>query len=318
MGSERKHEEKARVLVVGASGYIGKSIVRACIAEGHETYVLLRPEIGLDVEKVQLLLSFKKLGARIVEASFSDHESLVSAVKLVDVVVSAMSGVHFRSHNILLQLKLVEAIKEAGNVKRFLPSEFGMDPPRMGHALPPGRETFDQKMEVRKAIEAAGIPYTYVVGACFAGYMAGGLCQMETLLPPKKQVNIYGDGNVKVVFADEEDIAKYTAKTLNDPRTLNKTVNIRPPDNVLTQLELVQIWEKLTGNKLEKTNIAARDFLANIEQMEIPHQAGIGHFYHIFYEGCLTDHDVGEDEEASSLYPEVEYKSMDDYLRIYL
>ncbi|CAF1930765.1 BnaC05g29010D [Brassica napus] len=229
-----------------------------------------------------------------------------------------MSGVHFRSHNILVQLKLVEAIKEAGNVKRFLPSEFGMDPPRMGHALPPGRETFDQKLEVRHAIEAAGIPYTYVVGACFAAYFAGNLSQMETLLPPKKKANIYGDGNVKVVFADEDDIAKYTAKTLDDPRTVNKTVYIRPQDNVLTQNELVKIWEKLTGNDLEKTNIAAKDFLANIEHMEIPHQAGIGHFYHIFYEGCLTDHKVGEDEEASSLYPDVKYRRMDDYLRMFL
>ena len=112
-----KSGEKTRVLVVGATGYLGKRIVRACLAEGHETYVLQRPEIGLDIEKVQLLFSFKKLGARLVEASFSDHQSLVSAVKLVDVVVSAMSGVHFRSHNILVQLKLVEAIIEAGNVK---------------------------------------------------------------------------------------------------------------------------------------------------------------------------------------------------------
>lgn len=52
--------------------------------------------------------------------------------------------------------------------------------------------------------------------------------------------------------------------------------------------------------------------------MEIPQQAGIGHFYHIFYEGCLTDHEVGEDEEASSLYPDVKYKRMDDYLRMFL
>ncbi|CAH2034851.1 unnamed protein product [Thlaspi arvense] len=121
-----------------------------------------------------------------------------------------------------------------------------------------------------------------------------------------------------VVFADEDDIAKYTAKTLNDPRTMNKTVYVRPPNNILTHIELVQIWEKLTGNELEKTNITARDFLANIEQMEIPHQAGIGHFYHIFYEGCLTDHEVGDDEEASSLYPDVKYKRMDDYLRMFL
>jgi hypothetical protein len=41
----------------------------------------------------------------------------VEAVKKVDVVICTMSGVHFKSHNILMQLKLVDAIKEAGNVK---------------------------------------------------------------------------------------------------------------------------------------------------------------------------------------------------------
>ena len=91
--------------------------MKASLAQGHETFVLQRPELGLQIEKLQMLLSFKKQGARLVSASFSDHRSLVEAVKQVDVVISAISGVHFRSHSILLQLKLVEAIKEAGNVK---------------------------------------------------------------------------------------------------------------------------------------------------------------------------------------------------------
>ncbi|KFK36256.1 hypothetical protein AALP_AA4G098600 [Arabis alpina] len=298
---------------------LGRRIVRECLAEGHETYVLQRPEIGVNIDKVQLLLSFKRQGARLVEASFSDHESLVSVVKQVDIVVSALSVVHFPSNNMLVQLKLVEAIKEAGNIKRFLPSEFGMDPPRMKHALPPGRETFDQKMEVRNAIEAAGIPYTYLVGACFAAYFAGSLSQMGTLIPPKKKVDIYGDGNVKVVFVDEDDIAKYTAKTLNDPRTINQTVYLRPTENILTQMELFQIWEKLTGNELEKTNVSAKDFLADLEEKEISHQMmRLGHFYHIFYEGCLTDHEVRDDDEASKLYPDVKYTRMDEYLKMFL
>jgi hypothetical protein len=67
----------------------------------------------------------------------------------------------------------------------------------MGHALEPGRVTFDEKMTVRRAIEDAKIPYTYVVANCFAGYFAANLSQMETLLPPKEKLNIYGDGNVK-------------------------------------------------------------------------------------------------------------------------
>ena len=112
--------EKSRVLVVGGTGYIGRRIVRASLAQGHPTLVLMRPEIGLDIDKLQMLLSFKAQGARLMEASLDDHAGLVAAVRQVDVVVSALSGTYIRS-----QVKLVEAIKEAGNVKvghRYTPS----------------------------------------------------------------------------------------------------------------------------------------------------------------------------------------------------
>ncbi|XWS49336.1 hypothetical protein CRYUN_Cryun13aG0154900 [Craigia yunnanensis] len=309
---------KSKVLVVGGTGYIGRRIVKASLAQGHETYVLQRPEIGLDIEKLQMLLSFKKQGAHLIEGSFNDHKSLVDAVKQVDVVICTMSGVHFRSHNLLLQLKLVEAIQEAGNIKRFLPSEFGMDPSRMGHALEPGRVSFDDKMVVRKAIEDANIPFTYVVANCFAGYFVGNLSQFERLTPPKDKVYLYGDGNVKAVFMDEDDVATYTIKTIDDARTLNKTLYIRPVENILTQSQLIQKWEKLTGKKLDKISISAQDFLASMQGMDLASQVGVGHFYHIFYEGCLTNYEIREQgEEASKLYPEVEYTRMDDYLKIY-
>jgi len=48
-------------------------------------------------------------------------------------------------------------------------------------------------------------------------------------------------------------------------------------------------------------------------------QVGIGHFYHIFYEGCLTNFEIGEEgAEASELYPEVNYTRMDEYLKVYV
>ncbi|EXC26257.1 hypothetical protein L484_022831 [Morus notabilis] len=311
---------KSKVLVVGGTGYIGRRIVKASLAQGHPTFVLQRPEIGLDIEKLQMLLSFKKEGAHLVEGSFSDFQSLVDAVKKVDVVICTMSGVHFRSHNILLQLNLVEAIKESGNIKRFLPSEFGMDPARMGDALEPGRVTFDEKMKVRKAIEDANIPFTYVSANCFAGYFAGNLSQMQSLVPPKDKVLIYGDGNAKAIFLDEDDVATYTIKTIDDPRTLNKTLYLRPPENILSQRQLVEEWEKIVGKKLGKITISEQDFLASMKDLGYAEQVGVGHFYHLFYEGCLTNFDIkGEEgaEEASKLYPEVQYTRMDQYLKIY-
>ncbi|VVA40102.1 PREDICTED: isoflavone reductase [Prunus dulcis] len=310
--------EKSKVLVVGGTGYLGRRIVAASLSQGHPTYVLQRPEIGLDIDKVQMLLAFKKQGAHLVEGSFSDLESLVRAIKLVDVVICPISGVHIRSHNILLQLQLVEAIKRAGNIKRFLPSEFGLDPPRMGHALEPGRVTFDDKMVVRKAIQDAKIPFTYVCGAGVAGYFAGNLSQMGTLVPPKEKVLIYGDGNAKVSIVDEDDIAAYTIKTIDDPRTLNKTLYLRPPENELSQKQLVEMWENLIGKKLEHISISEEDFLASMKGMDYASQVGVGHFYHMFYEGALTNFEIGEEGvEASKLYPEVKYTRMNEYLKIY-
>lgn len=67
------------------------------------------------------------------------------------------------------------------------------------------------------------------------------------------------------VFMDEYDVATYTIKTLDDPRTLNKTVYLRPPANILSQRELVEMWEKLSGKILEKITISDKDFLASIQ-----------------------------------------------------
>ncbi|OEL18614.1 Isoflavone reductase-like protein [Dichanthelium oligosanthes] len=340
--------EKSRILIVGGTGYIGRRIVQASLAQGHPTLVLMRPEIGLDIDKLQMLLSFKAQGARLAEASLDDHAALVAAVAQADVVVSAMSGVHFRSHNLLLQHKLVEAIKEAGNVKRFIPSEFGIDPSRMGHALEPGRVTFDEKMELRRAIEEANIPHTYISANCFAAYFCPNLCQMGTLLPPKEKVHVYGDGNVKVIFCDEDDVATYTINSIDDPRTLNKTMYLRPQENILTQNDMIAKWEKLSGKVLEKIHVPADELLAsmkgnrkicsmskdnvhsiknmfcvindmNVKNTDLANQVGVTHFYHIFYEGCTANFEIGEDgAEATLLYPEVQYTRMDEYMKIYL
>ncbi|XP_010255701.1 PREDICTED: bifunctional pinoresinol-lariciresinol reductase-like [Nelumbo nucifera] len=310
---------KSKVLVVGGTGYLGRRLVKASLAQGHETYILHRPEIGVDIDKVQMLLSFKQQGALLVEGSFNDHQSLVDAVKLVDVVICAISGVHIRSHQILLQLKLVDAIKEAGNVKRFLPSEFGTDPARMGDAMEPGRVTFDDKMVVRKAIRDAGIPFTYVSANCFAGYMVGGLCQPGKILPSRDKVVLFGDGNQKSIFLDEDDIAAYTIKTINDPRTLNKTVYLRPPENILSQRQVIEIWEKLIGKVLEKSIISEEEYLASMKGQSYEEQVGLTHYYHVYFDGCLTNFEIGpEGEEASKLYPEVRYTRVDEYLRRYL
>ena len=68
-----------------------------------------------------------------------------------------------------------------------------------------------------------------------------------------------------VVYMDEDDIATYAIKAIDDPRTLNKTLYLRPPENILSQRQLVEIWEKLSEKKLEKIYVPGEDFLATLK-----------------------------------------------------
>lgn len=67
------------------------------------------------------------------------------------------------------------------------------------------------------------------------------------------------------VYVIEEDIANYTIKAVNDPRTLNKILFVRPPGNILCFNEIVSLWEKKIGKTLEKVHVPEDQLLKNIQ-----------------------------------------------------
>lgn len=67
-----------------------------------------------------------------------------------------------------------------------------------------------------------------------------------------------------MVINKEEDIGTYTIKAVDDPRTLNKVLYLRPPNNTLSFNELVSLWEKKIGKTLEKDYIPEKEVLKNI------------------------------------------------------
>lgn len=72
-----------------------------------------------------------------------------------------------------------------------------MDVDRIEHAIPPGEYVFTDKRAVRRAIEKADIPYTYISANCYAGYFLAALAQLGHFMPPTDQVLIYGGGDKK-------------------------------------------------------------------------------------------------------------------------
>jgi hypothetical protein len=70
---------------------------------------------------------------------------------------------------------------------------------------------------------------------------------------------------VTATFVKEEDIATYTIKAVDDPRTLNKILYLRPPANILSFNEIVSLWEKKISKTLEKIYVLEDELLKKIQ-----------------------------------------------------
>jgi hypothetical protein len=63
------------------------------------------------------------------------------------------------------------------------------------------------------------------------------------------------------VFVVEEDIANYTMRAVDDPRTLNKILYMRPPANIVSHNELISMWERRAGKTLQIVRTPEVDLL---------------------------------------------------------
>ena len=60
-----------------------------------------------------------------------------------------------------------------------------------------------------------------------------------------------------MIFADEANIADYTARALLDPRTENKVLRIAPPSNTFwSQNQIVDLYEKLSGTRVQRVPVS--------------------------------------------------------------
>ncbi|QCD91046.1 isoflavone reductase-like [Vigna unguiculata] len=311
---------KDRILVLGPTGAIGRHIVWASVKAGNPTYVLVRdtpstvnkPRLVTAANpetRDELLQNFQNAGVFLIQGDMNDHQSLVNAIKQVDVVICSFGRLLIED-----QVKIIAAIKEAGNIKRFFPSEFGLDVDRHD-AVEPVREVFEEKAKIRRVIEAEGVPYTYLCCHAFTGYFLRNLAQIDITVPPRDKIYIQGDGNVKGAYVTEADVGTYTVEAVNDPNTLNKAVHIRLPANYLTLNEIVSLWEKKIGKSLEKIYVPEEKVLKDIQELSFPNNYLLALYHSQQIRGdAVYEIDPTRDVEASEAYPHVKYTTVDEYL----
>ncbi|KAK2381777.1 NmrA negative transcriptional regulator family protein [Trifolium repens] len=304
--------EKTKILIIGATGNLGYHLAETSLKFCHPTFALVRDSAFSDPIKSHKLQCLSNAGITLLKGSLQDETSLIEAVKLVDVVICAVSA-----KQTLQQKLLIRVIKHLGSIKRFIPSEFGSDPTKAKVCeLEDGYNFYAPKIEIRQLVEAEGIPYTFISCNFFMKILLPSLVQPGLKSPPRDKVTIFGDGNTKGVFMQESDVAAFTINAVDDPRTLNKVLYLRPPGNVCSLNELVEIWETKIGKKLERLHVSEEELLEKIKAATFPANFEMLFIYSAFIKGDHTYFDIESSSgvNGTQLYPHLRYTTISEFL----
>ncbi|KAG4205868.1 hypothetical protein ERO13_A04G127700v2 [Gossypium hirsutum] len=255
-------EAKNKILIFGGTGYLGTYMVKASIKLGHPTFVFARPITPQStLNKINLHEEFESVGVTIIQGELKEHEKIVAILRQVDIVISLLLFPQVPD-----QIHIIEAIKVAGNIKRFLPSEFGVEEDRLSF-LPPFEACLDENRKVRRAVEASGIPYTYVSANCFGAYFLNYLLRLHE---QQEDVIIYGSGEAK-------------------------------------------------GKYFKKVHVPEEELVKLTETLPFPDNVRASVLHGLFVKGDLANYELGENDlEASSLYPDYKYTTIDQLLDVFL
>ncbi|KAI0764288.1 NAD-P-binding protein [Trametes elegans] len=245
--------QKPLVLIVGATGFTGQSVVTGLLQSGNfRVAALVRPS-SLEKPAVKEL---RASGVEIRPGDVTDPaDKLKEVLSGVDIIVCTIIATLIEA-----QRELFRVAKEVG-VKRVVPNDWAT-PGQRGV-----RQLHDQKLAIRDYVKEIGLDATFIdVG----WWMQGSLP-----LPSHKKTalgewleSIYGDGNDKMLVTDLRHIGTYVARILADPRTVNHAVMVW--EDEVTQLQAHEIGEAASGEadviKAKRKYVSAEEVLQRIEQ----------------------------------------------------
>ncbi|KAF7170943.1 hypothetical protein CNMCM5623_003390 [Aspergillus felis] len=241
-----------KVLVVGATGHTGGSVVQGLLeTDDLEVFALIRPE-SMNKPGVR---SLQAQGVTVVEGDLKgSEEQLVQALDQIDTVISCVGAAQQQD-----QIPLANAAKKAG-VKRFVPCGFITVAPAGGIMW-----LRDQKETVYNHIKQLWLPYTVVdVGwwyqLAFPRLSSGRIDYMVF----DRSNEIFGRGNVPSAITDLRDIGRYIARIIVDERTLNKFVFVY--NTVMTQNEVYDLLEEISGEKITRNFVADETVYAAVSE----------------------------------------------------
>lgn len=228
------------LLVVGATGTLGRQVVRCALDEGYKVRCLVRSS-----KKAGFL---REWGAELVPGNLDEPQSLPPALVGVTAVIDAATCRPTDSLTIKQvdwdgKVALIQAAKAAG-VERFvffslLDAEKYRDVPLM---------------EIKRCTEIflaeAGMNYT-VLRLC--GFMQGLISQYAVPILEGQAVWITGESS-PIAYMDTQDIAKFAVRALSVPETEKQTFPV-VGSRAWSADEIINLCERLSGREARVTRM---------------------------------------------------------------
>ncbi|AMW30928.1 MULTISPECIES: SDR family oxidoreductase [Arthrospira] len=226
------------LLIVGATGTLGRQIARRALDEGYQVRCLAR-----SYKKAAFL---KEWGAELVPGDLCDPETLKPALEGVKVVIDAATARPTDSLSIKDvdwkgKVALIQAAKAAG-VERFVFFSF----------LDAEKYTQVPLLEIKRCTEKflaeSGLKYT-ILRPC--GFLQGLIGQFAIPILDGQSVWVPGVSS-PIAYMDTQDIAKITIRALSVPEAENKTFPV-VGSRAWTADEIIRLCERLSGKQARVT-----------------------------------------------------------------
>lgn len=228
------------LLVVGASGTLGRQIVRRALDEGHKVRCLVRSP-----KKAAFL---KEWGAELMQGNLCYPETLPPALAGVTAIVDAATARPTDSLSIRQvdwegKIALIQAAKAAG-VERFIFFSI-LDAEKY-----PNVPLMDIKRCTELFLAEAGINYTILRPS---GFMQGLIGQYAIPILEGQAVWVTGESS-PIAYMDTLDIAKFAIRALAVPETEKQTFPVVGP-RAWSAEEIISLCERLSGKQARITRM---------------------------------------------------------------
>lgn len=227
------------ILVTGGTGFIGKALIRHLVELGHPVRTLLRPSPrspalprGVPVE--------------VAVSSLTDERGLRAAMVGVDTIFHLASGEWRGPRANLMEIDIqgtrsvVQAASDAGVERLFYISHLGAD---RASAFP----VLKAKGVAEDFIRRGPVPYTILRSALVYGpydSFTTGIARILSVSPLFFLTP--GNGRVHLQPLWVEDLVTCMTWSMEDPETINRTVDIGGPE-YLSFTQIVELVMEATG-----------------------------------------------------------------------